>query len=154
KAQSAPPAPKRFIAIQSYSGQIANQWYPTSTPAGYQLKDTVFPGTNKADGTTYLPTRIPGTKYSWAPLADFAGGPISNILGTSLQPYLSKVNLLRGIDYLVGMSHNQGGYLGNYASSAASAADGIPDVPTIDQIMAYSDRFYPTAPVQRALHLG
>jgi hypothetical protein len=149
-------APKRLIVIQSYSGQIANQWYPTSTPMGYQLKDTVFPGTPKADGTTYLPARLPGsTKYSWAPLSDFAGGSLSNIFGTSLQPYLSKVNLLRGIDYLCGMSHNGGGYLGNYNSASASEVYSVVQpVPTIDQILAYSSRFYPSAPVQPALHLG
>src|SRR5262249_3181399 len=33
-------------------------------------------------------------------------------------------------------------------------ADGLPDVPTIDQVLAYSTKFYPTTPPLRALHIS
>src|SRR5262249_49534164 len=38
------PVRKRFLAIMSCSGQISKHWYPTYTPPGYQLTDTVFAG--------------------------------------------------------------------------------------------------------------
>lgn len=154
RAQSAPPT-KRFIAIQSYSGQIAREWYPSQVPAGYRLRDAVFPNTSKADGTTYLHERMPNSpRHSWARLSDFAGLGLSNVLGTTLDPYLDKINLLRGIDFMVGMSHNMGGYLGNYSAASSTEAQAIAEVPTIDQVMAYSSQFYPAAPILRSLHLG
>ena len=51
-------------------------------------------------------------------------------------------------------SHSSGAYLGNYAASAAAEAQALPEMPTIDQVLAYSPRFYPTAPKKRSLHLG
>ena len=87
----ASPAPRRFVAIQSWSGQIARQWYPTRVPTGYRLRDAVYGAGPKADGTTYLGGRVPGTPYGLAPLTDFAGmGGLSQILGADLDPHLSK----------------------------------------------------------------
>jgi len=152
------PAPRRFVSIVSYSGQIAQQWYPTATPAGYRLRDAVFPGGPKADGTTYLHGRLPGTPYGVAPLSDFAGtGGLSQILGADLDPYLAKMNLIRGMDFLPASGHSSGGaYLGNYAGGAANANvwSAVESVPTIDQVLAHSDRFYPTAPALRSLLVG
>lgn len=148
------PMAKRFIAIHSYSGQFAREWYPTSTPTGYQLRDAIYPGSSKADGTTYLSQRVPGTRHSWARLSDFAATGVSNVIGTSLNAHLDKINLLRGVDFMVGGSHSYGAYFGNYAASAATEAQALPEMPTIDQVLAYSPRFYPTTPKKRTLHLG
>jgi hypothetical protein len=152
------PAPRRFFAIQSYSGQRTTDWLPAAAPAGFRMQDAVFPGTNKADGTVYLHERIPGTTaHGWAQLTDFAtAAGISNVLGASLNPYLGKMNLLRGIDFLQGCGHADGAYYGNYA--ACSNGDefsmrGLGHVPTIDQVMAYSDRLYPSPPKMRSLNL-
>jgi hypothetical protein len=155
KAQNA-PQPLRFVAMKSYSGQVATQWYPTSTPAGYQLRDAVYPTVmEKHDGTTYLPTRIPGTKYSTAPLTDFSSATgISNVLGPSLNPYLPKLSLLRGLDFLPGCGHNSGGTYGNYAAATNMDVYSLPQVPTIDRVLAYSPVFYPQAPLLRALDVG
>ena len=92
----------------------------------------------------------------WAPLADFAGSGISRILGTELNPYLQKLLLIRGLDFLPDTNHNDGGMLGHYAGGSISdQAGNIEPFATIDQVLAYSDKFYPTAPLGgRSLHLS
>ncbi len=151
-ARAADPAPiKRFVGIQSYSGMIAKEWYPNKAPAGYQLGDALYPGTPKADGTVRLTTKIPSTNYTWAPLSDFAATGFGNILGTNLNPWFPKMNVIRGIDQLVPCGHNQGGYFGNAGYTSKGVA---PWIPTVDQVMAYSSKVYPTAPRLRSLHLG
>jgi hypothetical protein len=154
KAQ--PPAPtKRFIGIMSFSGQFVSDWYPTHTPAGYQLRDTAVP--DVSDGTTHVHQAMEGTPHRWAPLSDFAGPGLSNVLTNRLDPYLDKMNLVRGIDLLQGTSHGSGMFLGNYAACASSDGfrdRGLGEIPTIDQVLAYSDRFYPTAPRRRSLELA
>ena len=149
-------APKRFIAVMSHSGQMVADFWPTWAPAGYQLRDTARPGA-RADGTTFLHETMPGTSYRWAPLTDFAGRPLSPVLGAELDPYREKMLLLRGIDLLQGTSHGNGMMLGNYAS-CAQASDfrdrGLGEMPSIDRVLAHSDRFYPTPPRVRALSLA
>jgi hypothetical protein len=154
QAQTASPA-VRFIAMRSYSGQVAKLWYPTSTPAGYQLRDAVFSDPDKKDGTTYLPTRLGTTRHSIARLSDFAGpAGISSVLGPALNPYVNKLNLLRGLDMMQTAGHNGGATFGNYAESTQQALRSLSQMPTIDRVMAYSPKLYPTAPTLRALDLG
>lgn len=152
RAQTGAPR-RRFIALQSYSGQVATEWYPTALPAGYQARTQVFADDDgKQDGTTYVHQRLPEDgRYGRARLTDFAPGPLSNVLGTALHPYLDKVNLIRGIDYLSGTSHNMAGYLGNLNSYSAS---NLPQIPTIDQVLAHSTTFYGGPPRLRSLHVG
>src|SRR5258708_36532257 len=53
--------PLRFLSMKSQSGPLATAWYPTSTPAGYQLRDTKYASTaNTHARTTYLPARERG----------------------------------------------------------------------------------------------
>ena len=55
------------------------------------------------------------------------------------------------------MNHNYGGLLGNFSSCTAATpcdADSLPDVPTIDQVMAYSSKVYPPTPGLRYLHIS
>lgn len=155
-AQTAAPI-KRFIAMQSQSGQIAKAWFPTATPTGYRLRNTVFPNdADKGDGTTFLHTAMPESpKHAWARLTDFQSETgISTILGPSLNPYLNKMNLLRGMDFMLIASHNAGGYFGNFGDLAPAELQGIKATPTIDRVLAYSPTFYPTAPRLRALDVG
>lgn len=171
-ARAATSAPRRFIAIKSYSAQNIVDWYPTFTGGDYVLRDVVYPRnqippvdippaglmspkTNgRADGTTHL-TRslVAGKPYTWAPLADFSQAGVSRILGTAFNPHLSKMLLLRGLDFIPDTNHNDGGMLGNYAGCDGAAAS-LPHVPTIDQVLAYSKAFYPTPPALRSLHLS
>ena len=149
-------APRRFIAVMSQSGQMVGDFFPTWTPAGYQLRDTVYGGA-RADGTTALHTAMPGSTATWAPLADFAGQDLSKVIPASLQPYYEKMLLLRGLDYLQGTSHGTGMMLGNYANCASGGefqARGLGAMPTIDQVLAYSPAFYETQPRTRSLVLA
>jgi hypothetical protein len=156
--QTATP-PKRFIALKTFSTQLVKEWYPRFTGNGYQLKDSKYSGSSKADGTTLLTQKlVSGKNYTWGPLTDFQTSTgISGILGPALNPFLSKLTLIRGLDFLPTVNHNYGGMLGNFSSCTAATpcdADSITDVPTIDQVMAYSPKVYPTTPGLRYLHIS
>jgi hypothetical protein len=156
RAQSA-TAPKRLIVLKSFSTQLIKKWYPSFTGTGYALKDSKYQD-SKADGTTLLTQALAGGPYTWAPLRDFESpNGISPILGPALNPFLDKLTLIRGLDFLPSVNHNYGGLLGNYSSCTNATpceADMIGDIPTIDQVLAYSDKLYPTAPRLRALHIS
>src|SRR5690606_24992586 len=82
---------------------------------------------------------------------------LSPILGPKLNPFLDKLTLIRGLDFLPAVNHNFGGLLGNFSSCTAATpcdADSLTDVPTIDQVLAYSPKFYESTPTLRALHVS
>ena len=62
----------------------------------------------------------------------------------------------RGLDFLPDTNHNDGGMLGDYAGGSISdQVDNIERWPTIDQVLAQSDKFYPNTPAGgRSLHLS
>jgi len=156
-AQAAPA--RRLIVLKSFSTQLVQEWYPRFTGNGYVLKDSKYPGTTKADGTTLLTQPLgSGGGYTQAPLTDFQTATgISGILGPSLNPFLPKLTLIRGLDFLPAVNHNYGGLLGNFSSCTSATpcdADALPDVPTIDQVLAYSPKFYPSTPGLRYLHVS
>ncbi|HYQ14289.1 MAG TPA: DUF1552 domain-containing protein, partial [Polyangiaceae bacterium] len=150
-------APKRFIVFKSFSTQLIKQWYPTFSGNGYALKDSKYQG-SKADGTTLLTQKLAGGPYTWAPLSDLKTDQgISGILGAKLNPFLDKLTLIRGLDFLPSVNHNFGGLLGNFASCTKATpcdADALPAVPTIDQVLAYSPKFYQSTPGLRSLHVS
>ena len=151
-------APKRFIVLKSFSTQLVKEWYPAFAGNGYQLHDAKY-SDSKADGTTLLTQKlVSGANYTWAPLADLQTATgISGILGPKLNPFLEKLTLIRGLDFLPAVNHNYGGLLGNFSSCTAATpcdADSLADVPTIDQVMAYSPKVYPSTPSLRYLHLS
>jgi hypothetical protein len=143
-------APLRFIAIKSYSTQKIVDWYPTFSGNGYELRDSG----DKADGTTMLHQQLGSTPYHWAPLGDFAAPGVSTILTEALNPFLDRMLLLRGLDFLPTTNHNEGGMLGNFQASDDPAAQALTPVPTIDQVLAYSPKVYPSTPIARSLHLA
>jgi hypothetical protein len=148
--------PVRLVAIQSQSGQFVADFWPTRTPPGYQTRDQMYGGP-RSDGTTALSENIPGTNFKSAPLSDFAGENLSTVITTELDPYLEKLLLVRGLDYLQGTSHGTGMMLGNYAHCASGSAfseRGLGQMPTIDQVLAYSSKFYPDDPRARSLVLA
>ena len=157
RGASAAPAPGqavRFIAIKSYSAQTIVDWYPTLSGNGYEVRTPANSEGSKADGTTILTQQLPGTPYHWAPLSDFAGDGISPILDTDLNAFHDKMLMLRGLDFLPSTNHNDGGMLGNFAGSEDEAAATLTPVPTIDQVLAHSNRFYMDTPIVRSLHLA
>lgn len=157
RAQANEPA-RRFIVVKSFSTQLISEWYPALQGNGYQLRNARYTG-SKADGTTLLTQPVaPGSPYTWAPLADFMTDQgISGILGRALNRFLPKLTLIRGLDFLPPVNHNYGGLLGNFSSCTRATpcgADALADVPTIDQVMAYSRKVYPSTPALRSLHLS
>ncbi len=150
--------PRRFIVLKSFSTQLVKEWYPAFTGNGYALKNSKYSG-SKADSTTLLTQKlVSGKNYTWAPLRDFKTDTgISGILGPSLNPFLDKLTLIRGLDFLPSVNHNYGGLLGNFSSCTAATpcdADSLSDVPTIDQVMAYSSKFYQSTPGLHSLHIS
>ncbi len=155
-ASAQAPSPKRFVCVKSFSTQLIRRWYPSHQGGGYQLHDAVYGG-SKADGTTLLTTPLGGGPFAQAPLADLVtDAGISPILGPKLNPFLDRLTLIRGLDFLPSVNHNYGGLLGNYSSCTNATpcdADSLPDTATIDQVLAYSSKFYPSTPALRALHI-
>jgi hypothetical protein len=149
-AQAAPTPPKRLIVMKSFSTQLIKEWYPSFSGNGYQLKDSKYAGTTQPLGAS--------GGYTQAPITDFqTTAGISGILGPALNPFLSKLTLIRGLDFLPSVNHNYGGLLGNFSSCTTATpcqADNLPDVPTIDQVLAYSPKFYAGTPALRYLHIS
>jgi hypothetical protein len=147
------PVTKRLVGILSCSGQFVTDWFPAWTPPGYQLRDAMYGGP-RSDGTTALNDTMPGTPHKWARLSDFASKGVSNVIPTALNPYLDKMLLLRGLDLLQGTSHGSGMLLGNLANCASKdkfTSRGLGQMPTIDQVLAYSPKFYAANPKARSL---
>jgi hypothetical protein len=157
-------APRRFFAIKSYSTQRLVDWYPRFSGSGYRTRPS-RPGDGRADGSTILErklelpsgTRRDGRAYfaGVAPLSELVrGGSISKIIGPSLNRYATELLLLRGLDFMPETSHNDGGMLGNYAAASVRYSN-VDAWPTIDQVLAFSKRFYAEAPFgPRSLHLS
>lgn len=164
------PRRKRFVAIKSYSTQNIRDFYPSRALSGYTLRpyggNETSGGNGKSDGTLALNQNLAessgrhsnGTQYTgkWAPLSAFSSAGISRILGTELNPFLEKMLLLRGLDFLPETNHNEGGMLGNMkGGSISDVASQMREFPTIDQVLAYSNKFYPSVPPgARSLHLS
>lgn len=156
-AAQAAALPKRLIVLKSFSTQLVKQWYPAFTGNGYQLKNSKY-NDSRGDSTTLLTQKLAGGPYTWAPLSDFKTDQgISGILGGKLNPLLDKLTLIRGLDFLPSVNHNFGGLLGNFSSCTKATpcdADALAKVPTIDQVLAYSPKFYAQTPGVRSLHIS
>lgn len=156
-AAQAATAPKRLIVLKSFSTQLVKQWYPAFTGNGYQLKNSKYKD-SRGDSTTLLTQKLAGGPATWAPLSDFKTDQgISGILGPKLNPLLDKLTLIRGLDFLPSVNHNFGGLLGNFSSCTKATpcdADSLAKVPTIDQVLAYSPKFYAQTPGVRSLHVS
>lgn len=155
-----PVVPKRFIALKTYNGSPVLDWYPTVAPAGYS--------THSVDGTVALNDALPeptgrhssGNEYfgRHAPLSDFASTGISNTFGPGFNAYADQMILYRGLDFMPGMNHNYGGYLGCFGLNTNGTGGAVPGAQincTIDHVMAASENVYPSSPVgPRILHVG
>ncbi len=156
--------PLRFLAIKSYSTQRVIDWYPRFSGNGYVARP-FSPGNGKADGSTICPRQVaePHARKSdgrlahagRAPLREILShGRLSRVLGPRLHRHLGDLTLLRGLDFMPDISHNDGGMLGNYAGASVRHPD-VEPWPTIDQVLAFSPRIYPHAPPgPRSLHLS
>lgn len=73
-------------------------------------------------------------------ISDMLSAP-SSVLTPTL---VSKINVLRGMDVTGYIAHNSAAQLGNYGPGGAgcSGCPSHPYIPTIDQVLAWSDSFY------------
>lgn len=73
---------------------------------------------------------------------------------------IAQMNVIRGLDVPWYIAHHTGGHLGNFARNDANGSDGLRmqayPSPTIDQVLGWSDRFYPDPAqiVERAMVVG
>jgi hypothetical protein len=80
--------------------------------------------------------------------------------GSLTQGLASKMNVLRGLDIPFYIAHHTGGHLGNFARNDGNGGDGVQmqafPAPTIDQLMAWSPKFYESLSTvrERSLHVG
>ncbi|MDQ3033024.1 MAG: DUF1552 domain-containing protein [Myxococcota bacterium] len=152
--------PRRFVAIKTYNGSPVLEWYPTVAPSGYT--------THGADGTVALSTPLAqatgrhssGSEYfgRQAPLSDFAASGISRTFGPDFNRHADQMLLFRGLDFMPGLNHNHGGYLGNFGlntNGTGGPLAGAQINATIDHVMAASPSVYASAPSgPRILHVG
>ncbi len=123
----------RFVAITTEHGGIS---WPNMFPSSAAL-------TNSQE-------ILPGFTARWGALkATFEGNdavlsPVLRAPATLLTPRIaSRMNVLRGLDIPMYMAHQSGAHLGNYSASGGESQT-LRNLPTIDQVMAYSSSFYPT----------
>lgn len=141
--------PRRFVAFATDHGGVWQSWlYP--------------------DAATLTQSRsYAGHDIRRGDLASSAAGgrrAISAVLSGSdavLTPALvRKLNVLRGLDVPWYLAHHRGGHLGNYAYNDGNGSDGKLEQgrprPTIDQVMSWSEAFYPDTSgiLERSLVLG
>lgn len=80
---------------------------------------------------------------------------LSRIIGPSMTPFLSKMNMYRGLDILEYFGHGRGHMLGNICDSDQNTdLNKMPFTATIDQIMATSSNFHRGSQPKPALLLG
>jgi hypothetical protein len=148
-ADAATPWAKRFVAFGTNHGGIwQSQMYPND---GVLTQTADYAGRQVRRGN--LPLDVSNGIASISPVLSGDSTVLTNTIA-------QKMNVLRGLDVTFYLAHNRGGHLGNYAENDGNGGDGgtvggMPR-PTIDQIMAWSDSFYPdlSGILERSLVIG
>lgn len=124
-----PQVPLRYVVVAADLGYCMHaDWYPTNNRPANQL---AAPG----DGPVHTQS-----------LKSFVSGPtasFSPIFGSLLNPYLSEINFLRGLDNVYQYGHSKASSLGNVAASVARVNNHPPNIPTIDHVINNNRAFNP-----------
>lgn len=133
---------KRFVAIATFHGGVPEaDMFPADAVA--DQTHGLFDGHVAHHGA--LPRVVDGDTASLSPVLRAPAHLLTDALA-------AKMNVVRGLGIMTYMGHHSGGHLGNFGRN-----DGNPFqlVPTIDQVMAWSDSFYPDlgGVVQRSVHV-
>jgi Protein of unknown function (DUF1552) len=148
RAADATPT-KRFVQMATMHGAI---WGSNLYPADATLTDSM----TYAARTIKRGKLALSTMGSTSQLSPVLQGPSSLFTPT----LAGKMNLIRGCDIPWYIGHHTGGHLGNFARNDGNGSDGVAmaayPTPTIDQIMAWSPRFYSDLSTikQRVLVMG
>ncbi|MDB4979525.1 MAG: hypothetical protein JWM82_277, partial [Myxococcales bacterium] len=151
EARAAAAPAKRFVQISTQHGGL---WGSNMYPGAATLTESAtYAGRTIKRGALALAT---ATSAGGAQLSPVLRGP-----STLLTPALAaKMNVLRGLDVPWYIGHHTGGHLGNFARNDGNGKDGqymqVYATPTIDQVMAWSPKFYPDLATirQRSLVIG
>lgn len=141
QVQNVPP---RFIFISSVNGSAQNQhWFPLQEPT--TNRTLLYPAKSNNPHLTTAFYNVPDHHYHYDNLiADPVSG-ISPLFDTKFNKFAPLMNIIRGMDIRAGSfgNHYGGALLGNFISANLSNNSHLDPWPTIDQIMAYSNSFYP-----------
>ncbi|MRG93096.1 DUF1552 domain-containing protein [Polyangium spumosum] len=137
KAAHAAGGPKRFVALATPHGGV---WAPRMYPNEATLTQSAsYAGHDVRRGALSLEV-----ESGVASLSPVLSGDATRLTSTLVQ----KMNVLRGLDVTFYLAHHRGGHLGNYADNDGNGTDGqsVQSKPrqTIDQILAWSSKFYPS----------
>jgi len=136
--------PKQFVAFGTCDGGL---WQEFMYPSDASLKDSMMALAGHAVRRGALVPMISGDTAVLSPVLSAK----SSLLTASMA---SKLNVLRGFDISFYMGHHGGGHLGNYGKS--DQGDALPLLPTLDQVLASSDKFYADTQgiMERSLVMG
>jgi hypothetical protein len=126
-------AQKNFIGIAAWNG-LFRMFGPTSV-----LMPRTNPVNGGLSGFQSVEANLPHKVHykSLAQVASENGGKVSDLIDTQYTQYLDKMLMLQGLDYVaLGWFHHSGQF-GNFADVAGTS--GLPEMATIDQIMAFSE---------------
>ena len=141
---------KYFVSMMTAHGGV---WAENMFPGDAMLTESrTYAGRTVRRGA--LAASPAGNQPSLSPVLTAASARLTPAL-------LAKMNVIAGFDMPRHLGHHTGGHLGNYARNDAN--DGTPtgygygkEIPTIDQVMAYSSGFYPdlSTILKRSMQLG
>lgn len=148
EAKAGGVARKRFVAMGTNHGAIWQQnMYPND---GVLTQTSQYAGHAVRRGNLSL--SVANGVASLSPVLSAGSDRFTSALA-------GKMNVLRGLDVTFYLAHHRGGHLGNYANNDGNGTDGQmtqEHIPTIDQLMAWSNSFYPdlSTILERALVIG
>lgn len=140
---------RRFVALCTEHGGV---WGANMFPADSMLGDTQ----SYAGHAIRRGNLVASNEGAQAQLS-----PVLRAAADELTPErLAQLNVIRGLDHMFYIGHHRGGHLGNYAENDGNGLDGqivggYPR-PTIDQVLAWSDDFYPdlSSILERSMIVG
>lgn len=143
------PVPPRFVAMGTNHGGIwESNMYPD---ASLLMGAGMYAGHEIRRGTLGY-----GVNANRGRISHVLSGPSDKLT----RQLADKMNIIRGIDIPFYIAHHTGGHLGNFARNDGNGGDGEAvqafPFPTIDQVMAWSDEFYPNLDgvLERSMLLG
>lgn len=130
-SQSVTPIKRYFNIVGGYDYGHHQNWFPTLN----QLSQVYTPS-NGDQTIRYqrLSSFLPNSNSILSPM-----------LGNRLNPYVNKMNILRGLNLHTRIAHGRGHMLGNIAATDGhdTRVTGLKPLPTIDQVLAANRNFTP-----------
>ena len=128
---------KRYISLfSSYEVGHNSLWLPR---IGGSITNLVQPNRTLSPGGGHHTVR-------WQPLSEFvpnASTALAPLYGTNLNSHLQHLNIMRGLDYAFRYGHG-GGHIMGALPDAEGARGALPQIPTIDTILAANATFNPS----------